>query len=96
LTLIVFLKFNKTQILKTAKNDLKFFLAAGLLYGLASIIQLLSLAKIYVAYTISIKRAGLIFAVIFGYLFFKEKQIGARLLGATIMVIGVLLITLLG
>jgi uncharacterized membrane protein len=48
-----------------------------------------------VAYVISIKRTSVIISILFGYLIFKEKGIKERLLGAVIMVIGVLFITLL-
>jgi len=47
-----------------------------------------------VAYVIAIKRTSVIISVIFGHSIFKEKGIKERLLGAIIMVIGVLFITL--
>ena len=46
-----------------------------------------------VAYMIAVKRTSLIFATLWGWLFFKEEQITGRLAGATIIVIGVLLIS---
>ena len=96
MSLIIFSRFKIKDIISATRNNFKLYIAAGVFLGLAIIFQLLSVARILVAYTISIKRAGFIFAVIFGYLFFKEKEFGSRFLGAIVMVIGVLLITLLG
>ena len=49
-----------------------------------------------VAYVSSIKRISVLISVIFGYLFFKEKGIVGRFIGAAIMVLGVILISLFG
>jgi len=87
--------------LKMGLPDLKSFIAerrfkALLLPGLffsvmiASHMIAVSLAK--VAYMISIKRTSLIIGVIYGYLFFKEKNIRERLSGATLMFIGFVMI----
>lgn len=56
----------------------------------ASHMLAISLAK--VAYVISVKRTSLIIGVIYGYLFFREKNIKERLLGATLMFIGFVII----
>ena len=50
----------------------------------------ISLAK--VAYVISVKRMSLVIGVLYGYLFFKEKHIGERFLGALLMFIGFILV----
>jgi len=87
--------------LKMGRPDLKSFISerrfkALLLPGLffsvmiASHMTAVSLAK--VAYMISIKRTSLIIGVIYGYLFFKEKNIRERLSGATLMFIGFVMI----
>jgi len=47
-----------------------------------------------VANVISIKRTSIVMSTIFGYLFFKEKNIRYRILGASTMVLGVIFITL--
>ena len=47
-----------------------------------------------VAYVVSVKRTSAIMSVLFGYFIFKERGIKERLIGATIMIIGVLLIVL--
>ncbi|MEK7612064.1 MAG: DMT family transporter [Patescibacteria group bacterium] len=52
---------------------------AALLTGLAS-------------YTIAIKRVGVLLGVIWGWLFFKEKYLGKKLLGSAIAIVGVVII----
>jgi len=41
---------------------------------------------------ISVKRSSLLFGVLFGAIFFKEKEIGKRFIGASIMMSGVIII----
>ncbi len=47
-----------------------------------------------VAYMISVKRTSLLFSVLYGHFLFGEEDITQRLLGSSIMVMGVILITL--
>ena len=74
---------------------LKMLLPIGLVYGLTIINQMNAIQSTLVSYTISIKRTSTIFAVIWGYLIFKEQGIRERLVGTVLMVIGVVFITLL-
>ena len=67
---------------------------AGVLEAVALIFQLSSHNYIAVVYTISIKRAGIILVVFLGWLVFKEKNIGDKLIAASVMLIGVLIIYL--
>jgi uncharacterized membrane protein len=82
---------------KTAhKIPSKFWMLApiGLIAGLGVLAQMFAITMTIVPYVLSIKRTSVLFSVIFGFFFLKEKDIRQRLLGAFIMVIGVLLITL--
>jgi len=54
----------------------------------------LAISLVEAAYMISIKRTSLLFAVVFGAIVFHETHIRERLLGAAIMMAGVLLIAL--
>jgi drug/metabolite transporter (DMT)-like permease len=69
---------------------------AALLIGITGAIMIFShlfaISMIQAAYMISIKRTSLIFGVIYGALWFKEKETRQRLLGASVMVAGVFLI----
>lgn len=58
-----------------------FFYNSALTIGLAS-------------YTSAVKRMGILFGILWGWLFFREKNISKKLLGAGIAVAGVLLILL--
>ena len=67
---------------------------AGVLEAVALIFQLASHEYIQVVITISIKRAGIILTVLLGWLVFKEKDIGDKLIAASVMLVGVLIIYL--
>lgn len=56
--------------------------------------QLSAIELAMASYVIAIKRAGAVVAVLFGYLFFKERHLRARLAGAILMTLGVILISL--
>tara|TARA_B100000609_G_scaffold199535_2_gene203872 strand:- start:334 stop:1200 length:867 start_codon:yes stop_codon:yes gene_type:complete len=61
---------------------------------IASWTQLLAIEEILVAYVDTIKRSGVIFVVLIGYFFFHERPLGPRLLGASVMVFGAVLVIL--
>lgn len=67
---------------------------AGTLEAVALIFQLSSHNYIDVVITISLKRAGIILVVLLGWLVFKEKNIGDKLIASSVMLIGVLIIYL--
>ena len=48
----------------------------------------------FASYTIAIKRISILFGVIWGWLFFREKNISKKLIGALVAIAGVLLILL--
>jgi len=65
---------------------------AGTLEAVALIFQLSSHNYIDVVITISIKRAGIILVVLLGWLVFKEKNVGDKLIASSVMLVGVLII----
>lgn len=67
---------------------------AGALEAVALLFQLSSHNYIDVVITISIKRAGIILTVLLGWLVFKERDIGDKLIAASVMLVGVLIIYL--
>jgi drug/metabolite transporter (DMT)-like permease len=73
---------------------------AGLLLGGLSAVMIFShfaaIARIDAAYMIAVKRTSLLFGVLYGGLWFREEHIAERLLGAALMLAGVLLIAWLG
>lgn len=83
---------SKLKTLKIPKG--LFLVLAGLFLGLSSVLHNSALLAGYASYTIAIKRTGVLFGVLWGWLFFKEKGILRKLVGALIAVIGVIAIIL--
>lgn len=67
-------------------------LILGGLFGGGMLLHNSALLHGFAAYTIAIKRIGTVFGVLWGWLFFQEKDISQKLVGASIAVAGVLLI----
>ncbi len=68
--------------------------AAGVMDGVSLLLQFASYHYIDVVISISIKRAGIVLAVVFGWLFFRERGIPDKAIGSSVMLIGVLIIYL--
>ncbi|QDZ39620.1 EamA family transporter [Euhalothece natronophila Z-M001] len=83
------------KALQQVSQNLPTLVPIGLLQGLGVLFQMQAINLTLVAHVISIKRMSALLSVIWGHLIFKEKGLRERMLGATIMVMGVLLITLL-
>lgn len=82
------------QTAKKIFRESKYLIPLGLFNALTFLTQMLAINVILVAYVISIKRGSAILSVGWGYLFFNEKGFRERLVGVSIMVAGVFLITL--
>ncbi len=68
----------------------------GISYAVMVITHMYAISLVEAAYMISIKRTSLIFGVLYGFILFKEKAIGWRLMGTSVMVAGAVTITLFG
>lgn len=68
--------------------------AAGAMDGISLLLQFASYHYIDVVISISIKRAGIVLAVFFGWLFFKEREIPDKVIASSVMLVGVLIIYL--
>lgn len=68
----------------------------GVLNAINSLMNAFAFVLASTSYVISIKRTSGLFGVFFGYLFFKEKGISERLVGAFIMVSGVAVLSIWG
>ncbi len=86
--------FRRNRKTAQIRANWRALLTLGLFGGLTAVCQMTAISLTLVAYVISIKRTSAIGGVLFGYLIFKEKGIRARLVGAIVMVFGVLFITL--
>ncbi|MEE4197268.1 MAG: EamA family transporter [Bacteroidales bacterium] len=85
--------YSRKQIRQIPKN-LKTLLPVGIFHGLMIVFHMISISLTLVAYLISIKRTSALMSVVLGSALFKEKGLKERLLGAFIMILGVLFITL--
>jgi drug/metabolite transporter (DMT)-like permease len=64
-------------------------------FGAAMILSQFAAIELTIAsYVIAVKRAGTVLSVVLGYLFFKERHLRARLAGASLMTLGVILISI--
>ena len=77
------------------KKTIRMVFPIGLIYSFVILNQMIAINLTLVSYVISIKRMSAVFAVFWGFLIFKETGIKERLLGVSIMILGVLLITLM-
>ena len=81
---------NKKQI----KNNFKYLVAIGVATALSEITIAVALKNAIVPYVISLKRTSVLFSVIIGFLFFREKNFKHAITGALIMFAGAALIML--
>ena len=66
--------------------------ASGLAMAVMMITHCMAIEIAPVPYMMSVKRTSMIFAILYGWIFFKEELIGYRLIGALVMMTGVFLI----
>lgn len=64
----------------------------GLVMALSNVLHNSALLAGLASYTIAVKRMGVLFGVFWGWLFFKEKNIAKKILGAVIAISGVIAI----
>jgi drug/metabolite transporter (DMT)-like permease len=76
------------------RNNIAWIATAGVLDALAMLLQFASYRYIDVVIAISIKRAGIVLSVFFGWLFFRERGITDKLIAASVMFAGVLILYL--
>jgi drug/metabolite transporter (DMT)-like permease len=71
-------------------------LLLGLITAVMILSQFAALELTVASYVIAVKRAGMVLSVVFGYFFFKEKHLRARLAGAFLMTAGVAVLSVQG
>lgn len=71
-------------------------ICVGLLLYVHVLCHVLAISMIKAVYMISVKRTSVLFSVVYGWLLFKESEISNRILGAFLMFLGVVCISLLG
>jgi drug/metabolite transporter (DMT)-like permease len=73
------------------RKTARWAIIAGVLDAAALLIQYVTVTYLAVVITISIKRAGIVLAILAGWLIFKERDIRDRLIAALVMVGGILI-----
>jgi drug/metabolite transporter (DMT)-like permease len=72
----------------------KWAVLAGVMDAAALLLQFFTYSYLAVVITISIKRAGIVLSVLAGWLIFRERQISDKLIAASVMLGGVLILYL--
>jgi drug/metabolite transporter (DMT)-like permease len=87
-------KFQRADFAAAARANLKWISLAGLFDAVSLLFQLASYTYLAVVITVSIKRAGIILSVFSGWLFFHERGITDKVIAASVMFCGVLILYL--
>ena len=87
-------KLQRVDFAAAVHKNVKWISLAGLSDAVSLLFQLASYTYIAVVITVSIKRAGIILAVLAGWLFFRERGITDKLIAASVMFCGVLILYL--
>ncbi len=74
----------------------KQFLLLGAVVAGYTLLYVLALEESFASYAIAIRNASIIFTIVLGYLFFKEKDIKQKILAAVIIAAGLVFIKILG
>jgi len=82
------------EYLNKVKSNMKWFLINGVGTAFSQAAAYAAFALVFVGYATSIFRLSTLFIIIMGGVFLKEKRIKERLLGASVMLAGAILITL--
>jgi len=93
LFLFLVISFRTRQFFSKAISRPVPFLLIGVLITIMMITHVKAINLVEVSYMISVKRLSILFGVIYGVMFFKETNVKERFLGATVMVSGIIMIT---
>jgi drug/metabolite transporter (DMT)-like permease len=91
---LVLTLFRKEEFGSGLRGNVRWVSAAGAMDGISLLLQFASYHYIDVVISISIKRAGIVLAVFFGWLFFRERGIPDKVIASSVMLVGVLIIYL--
>ena len=78
--------------IKFARKYLVLFSLLGILGGVGQVAAMVAFSSINLGFATAVFKLSILFTVILGWLFFKEKNIKDRLLGSSVMLGGVLLL----
>jgi uncharacterized membrane protein len=87
-------KFKLRPVLKSIKTNFINLSALGIGVGLSNLAMYAALSQGFTPYVISIKRTNIVFSSLAGKMFFKEKLTKNKILGISLMFVGLVLIIL--
>ncbi len=93
-TLFLVIQFKTKRIVSKITSQPLLFLFIGICMAMMMLTHLKAISLVEVSYMISVKRMSLLLGVVYGALFFKERNIRERFLGSATMVVGIILISL--
>lgn len=82
------------SVKRFATKNIKWLILFGLMTTLGQLAAMSAFSLTNVSYSVAIFKLSALFSVILGAVFFNEKQIKERFLGAAVMVLGTILIAL--
>ena len=85
---------NSRIYFRRAKKFIPLFFLLGILGGIGLTSAMLAFSLTNLGFATAIFKLSILFTVIFGWLFFKEKNIKDRLLGSIVMLVGVFLLVI--
>ncbi len=95
LTPIMVIRYMRGGIdLNKIKCQKTLFISIGVIFSVTVLVHFIALNMTSAAYMIALKRLSMVFGIVYGWLLFKEQHIISRLLGAGVMIFGVILISL--
>lgn len=86
------LKRNPKQLIPFARKNFWFLLLIGIFTALAQLAAFTAFSLTNVGYVTAVLKLSTLFTIIWGAIFFKEKRIKERFLGASIMLLGTFLL----
>jgi drug/metabolite transporter (DMT)-like permease len=87
-------RVQRSNFAAAARGNWKWISLAATFDAISLLFQLASYAYIAVVITVSIKRAGIVLSVLAGWLFFHERDITDKVIAASVMFCGVLILYL--
>jgi uncharacterized membrane protein len=90
----VWARAQRCDFAAAARANFRWIALAGVCDAVSLLFQLASYTYLAVVITVSIKRAGIVLAVLAGWLFFREKEITDKVIAASVMFCGVLILYL--
>lgn len=86
-------KYSKRPLYYTRKF-LYLFLVAGIIIGIAQAAGFVAFSLAQLGFVTAVFKLSIVFSVLLGWLFFKERNIKDRLLGSLVMLAGVILLAI--